>query len=108
MFGQKLNRDLFNLSIMTLITVLTWAGFDVYRAFHQTEIPQVLEQQIQPLDPQLEKEVLANLKERDFISKEEAKSNLPLPVLEESELIKEELLESQGTTESASPSASED
>lgn len=102
MFGQKLNRDLLNLSIMTLITVLTWAGFDVYRAFHQTEIPQVLERQIQPLDPQLEKEVLANLKERDFISREEARGSLPQLVSEE------ELLESQGTTESASPSASED
>lgn len=102
MFGRKLNRDLFNLSIMTLITVLTWAGFDVYRAFHQVEIPQVLKRQIEPLSPELDKEVFANLKERDFISREEARGSLPQLVSEE------ELLESQGTTESASPSASED
>lgn len=97
MFGQKLNRDLFNLSIMTLITVLTWAGFDVYRAFHQVEIPQVLERQIQPLNPQLDQEVFANLRERDFISKEEARVSL-------AQLVSEE----EGGTESATASASED
>ncbi len=84
MFGQKINRDLLNLSIMTLITVLTWAGFDVYRAFHRVEIPEVLERQIRPLDPELDIEVLANLKERDFISKEEAKGNLPQLISKES------------------------
>lgn len=102
MFGRKLNRDLLNLSIMTLITVLTWLGFDLYRAFQQVEIPQVLERQIQPLNPQLDKEVFANLKERDFISREEAKGSLSQLISEE------ELLESQGSTESASPSAFED
>lgn len=102
MFGRNLNRDLLNLSIMTLITVITWAGFDIYRAYNKVEIPQVLQRQILPLDPKLDREVLAGLKEREFISREEAKETLEQPI----EKPEENLFTGEEATESATPGAS--
>lgn len=104
MFGRNLNRDLLKLAILTLITVMTWAGFDIYRAFHQVEIPQVLKRQIQPLNPQLDKKILEDLQEREFITREEARERLGRPaVILEEEILEEEIVEE--ATRSATLSA---
>lgn len=77
MFGRNFKRDLFYLSIMTLLTVLTWLGFDVYRAYHRVQIPQVLKKQIQPLDPQLDTQVLGSLGQRQYKNREELSVSTP-------------------------------
>ncbi|PIU03382.1 hypothetical protein COT44_02980 [Candidatus Shapirobacteria bacterium CG08_land_8_20_14_0_20_39_18] len=66
---QKLPRQLFLFSILTLITAATWLAFDTYRAWNKRDIPEVLQEQIEPLNPQLDLKVLENLSNRIKIEK---------------------------------------
>ncbi len=68
---KKINRDLISLAVSTLLTVAVWIGFDVYRALTRYTLPEILDQQMQPLDPKLNQEVINQLKERLRISEEE-------------------------------------
>ncbi len=77
---KLLSRDLLVLSILSVITVFTWIGFEVYRALTKTEIPIVLQRQIQPLNPVIQKEVLDSLRARRSFSVEELV--LPPPPVE--------------------------
>jgi len=61
---KKFSRDLFIVSILTLITVITWIALDIYRVFNKNEIPKVLREQIEPLDPNLDIKIFNNLSER--------------------------------------------
>lgn len=58
----KLGRDALILSILTLITVITWIGYEVYYAATKTTIPKVTQEQLTPLNPKLKKEVMEDLK----------------------------------------------
>lgn len=75
---KRLGRDLLILAIMTVITVFTWVGLEVYRALTETEIPAVLQRQIEPLNPTIEKGVLESLKSRKAFSSEELVTAPPL------------------------------
>lgn len=66
-------KDALILSILTLLTVLTWIGFDVYRALTKTAVPEVLQKQIDPLNPRINRETIERLKTRETISEEELK-----------------------------------
>lgn len=50
----KISRDFLVLSILTLITILTWIGMEIYRSLVKSEIPKVLEEQLKPLNPEIE------------------------------------------------------
>lgn len=91
---KKINRDLISLAVSTLLTVAVWIGFDVYRALTRYTLPEILDQQMQPLDPKLNQEIINQLKERFRISEEE------LGQLEELEPV----AEANETTPSANPS----
>ena len=69
---RKKNDVLF-LSVLTLITVLTWIGFDVYRALNKPKVPAVLKEQMRALDPQFDEKTLAELNQRLKITEEELK-----------------------------------
>lgn len=75
---QKISRDLLNLAVLTLITALTWVTFDVYRALTNYTIPEVLEEQMLPLNPKLDQEKINRLKER-LRTPEEELANIPAP-----------------------------
>lgn len=64
---KKFSRDLFIVSILTLITVITWIALDIYRVFNKNEIPKVLREQIEPLDPNLDIKIFNNLSELSLI-----------------------------------------
>lgn len=87
----QLGRDALVLSILSLITVLTWIGFDVYRALTKTEIPQILQRQLTPLDPKIPAVTFQNLEQRVSFTQEEL-SQITVPTAEE-ELVEEELIE---------------
>jgi hypothetical protein len=70
----KLGKDALILSIMTLITVLTWIIFEVYRTATKTTIPKVTQEQMAPLNSQIKKEIIEKLKENIWLSPEEAQS----------------------------------
>lgn len=60
----KASRDLLVLSILTLVTILTWIGMDVYRSLTKSKIPDVLEKQLLPLDPTIETNIFDVLEGR--------------------------------------------
>ena len=66
-----LGKNALIISIMTLITVLVWAGLEIYRAFTKNTIPTVTQEQMRPLDPKLKRETIENLKESIWFSEEE-------------------------------------
>jgi len=66
---SKLPRDLFIVSLLTLITVFTWIVFDVYRAAKKIEIPEVLQRQIEPINPEINTSILEDLSKRDNMGK---------------------------------------
>lgn len=68
---KKFSKDLLILAILTTITVFTWIGFDVYHAWTKTQIPQVLQEQMVPLDPKLDTKALENLSQKTLFQKEE-------------------------------------
>lgn len=67
---SKISRDLFFLSILTVITTLTWISLDAYRAFTKAEMPKVLQEQLEPLNPELETKITEDLSKRLKISEE--------------------------------------
>jgi len=73
----QLGRDALILSIMTLITVLSWIGFDVYQALTKTEMPRVLKRQLAPLNPRLNRTVIDKLRKRETLSQEELSKLIP-------------------------------
>lgn len=77
MNGFRLGKNALIFSIMTLITVLTWIGVEVYLATTKTTIPEVTQEQMKPLTPQIKKQVIEELKERLWFSEEEMNSVNP-------------------------------
>ena len=96
---KKKNRDILVLSILTLITVLTWIAFDVYKALTKTTIPKVLEEQMRPLEPRIDRAKIEKLKERLSISEEELEK-IAISKIEEAT----PAAEMPESTESATPS----
>lgn len=64
-------KNLFNLSILTLIMVALWMAFDVYRTWQKTTIAPVLQNILEPLEPSFDKKTLDALKQKKSISEEE-------------------------------------
>lgn len=99
----KLGKDALILTILTLITVLTWIAFDVYRTLTRTEIPQVLQRQIAPLNPKLSQvTVLNKLKTNISFTEEELNEISTFVPEEESTESAEKTKAEKTTTESGS------
>lgn len=58
----KLGKDALILAIMTLITIITWLAFDVYRTSKKTTIAETTKEQMRILDPKINKEIIDSLK----------------------------------------------
>jgi hypothetical protein len=82
----KLSKDLLFLTIFTLITVLTWVGLAVWSAASKTTINEVTQQQMAPLNPVINKNIIESLKKTSYFSEEEMNfSNQPLITTESSQ-----------------------
>lgn len=75
----KLGKDALTLSIMTLITVLTWIGFAIYRTTIRSTITQATQEQMKPLDPKINKQTLESLKNNRSFSQEELDLVVQMP-----------------------------
>lgn len=62
-----------SLAILTTLTLLAWIAFEVWRAFTRPAPIQVESQIIEPLNPQIDTQVLESLKTKIFFSDEEVK-----------------------------------
>lgn len=67
----KLDKNTLISSIMTLITVLVWIGFDVYRVLTKTTITKATQEQMRALDPRINREIIEELKSNLSFSEEE-------------------------------------
>ncbi len=63
MTKKEIDRSIINLLILTLITLSVWVGFEVYRAYTATAMPEV-RQYLEPLNPTLDTQTLQRLEER--------------------------------------------
>ena len=62
--SHSYDRDIVMLLAVTLFTLCSWVGFEVYRAFTNANIPDVSARLMRPLDPALNTQVLSALKSR--------------------------------------------
>lgn len=51
---KQIRQDLLIIVILTLITVLTWIAFDVYRILQDVEPPQVVKKELESLNAEIE------------------------------------------------------
>lgn len=59
----ELGKDALIMAIMTLITILTWVGFDIYWAVKKTTIPKATQAQMAPLNPTINPKIINDLKD---------------------------------------------
>lgn len=78
---KYISRDVLTLSVCTLITILAWIGFDVYRILSREKQPYVPANQLVPLNPKIDEEIINQLSQGAFWEKGEYA--LPVSILPE-------------------------
>ena len=92
----KISQQTYIIAALTLITVLIWVGFDIYRAATKSTLELDVRQGLTPLDPSLDTQVLSTLETLTQIPINEVKT-FSFPIITESEN------EPEATTEAAPP-----
>ena len=59
-----MSKDIIIILSLALVVVAGWISADVYKALTKTEAPVVTQKMLQPIDPELDLEVLKDLKDR--------------------------------------------
>lgn len=67
----KFGKNMLILSIMTLITVIVWIGYEVYHAYTQTTVPKIIKELIKPLSPNIDEVTIEDIKKKYQIPGEE-------------------------------------
>lgn len=86
----KLGKNALILSIMTLLAVLTWIGSEVYWTIKKTTITEITKEQMAPLDPKIDKELILSLKTNLSLPEEELNTAI---IITEAEAEAEEVTE---------------
>lgn len=60
-------KNLINLGILTLITVIAWIGFNIYHNLSTSQISEVTKIRIEPIESTFDQEALNLLNARQFI-----------------------------------------
>ena len=58
---KRIDRDIVVLLITTLITIGSWVGFEVYRAYVKVTVPTQIEKYLEVIDPTLNQKVFTDL-----------------------------------------------
>jgi hypothetical protein len=58
---KGIDREVVVLLISTLITIASWVGFEVYRAYVKVKLPADVEKYLEPINPTLKKNVFTEL-----------------------------------------------
>lgn len=61
---KSISQDLLIISILTLLTVFTWLGTDIYRLSLKKSLPPVSEEQWAPLPSHFDTQILDQLEKR--------------------------------------------
>lgn len=75
----KLGKNILILSILTLLTVFSWIGFEIYRAYTKTTVPKIIQELIKPLNPAINRTAIEEI-EKQFQPSEEELNILPTPI----------------------------
>lgn len=81
----KIGKDLLVLAVLTLLVIVTWVGFDIYKAFNKTTISKATKEQMQKLDPTLDTEVIEDIKSRIVFSEDDLNQSPPQVERDENE-----------------------
>jgi hypothetical protein len=68
---RRLSRDILILVILSLITDFTWIGLDLYRIFFKEEEVFVPPQQMEPLNPEIDQEIINQISQESSFGKGE-------------------------------------
>jgi hypothetical protein len=89
------------------LTTIIWVGYEVYHAYTETTVPQVISKLIQPLNPTLDQTVLQAIKEKQQPSEEELNLPTVLPTPSpEAEMSQFEEAEATSSSQTATESGS--
>lgn len=61
---KSVSQDLLIISILTLLTVFTWLGTDIYRLSLKKSLPPISEEQLVPLPSHFDTQILDQLEKR--------------------------------------------
>lgn len=67
----KISKEILFLAITTLVTVLTWTGFQIYWAFNQNTIPAATKKQMDAFPLEIRVETIDSLKNNLTFTEEE-------------------------------------
>jgi len=65
-----MSKQIIQILIFTLITVIAWLGFELFHQARKTTLPEIVQEQIEPLDPTLPLEILEDLEKREAVGEE--------------------------------------
>jgi hypothetical protein len=83
----KVRQEVYRVGLISLVSAVIWIGFDLYRAYSQTSVPKVLQQQLRPLNPSINIEQLSQLEKRIRLSESQLNSFVPILPEGEAELV---------------------
>lgn len=63
-YQSQFNKDLLTIAAFTLITVLSWTVAEIYHAATTSQITQVQQRLIFPLDPKLDQITIQKIRQR--------------------------------------------
>ncbi|MCL5411678.1 MAG: hypothetical protein M1150_02970 [Patescibacteria group bacterium] len=59
---MNIGKNFIVVLILTLITVIGWVSFEVYRSFNTSTIPSTAQELISPLNPNFDQDLVKKLK----------------------------------------------
>lgn len=67
----QIKNNIYKLSLLSFITVALWIGLEIYWSYQKTDPPSNLKNQIEPLNPNLDTELIYSLSSRTHVSLED-------------------------------------
>lgn len=95
LYEDRLKRDFFRLSIITLVTVIIWIGITVYRVLNVNHVRPEIDKLLSPLTPALDLDTMEKVKLLEVVPEVDWNSLQP---------VKPEIVLVPEATNSASPS----
>lgn len=64
LFENKLRQNFFRLALLSVITVIAWIGFNIYRSINKSQIKLEKEKYLSPLTSDLDLDTMETIKKR--------------------------------------------
>lgn len=75
------SRNLLVILILTAITIFVWIGIETYQILTRKEYPAVVKEQLEPLDPAIDKKIIEDLSnKKNYLKEDLGISELETPI----------------------------